>query len=535
MRAALLFAITLALNGQTRDFAIEAAPKRKALVIGNNAYTKQPLANAVNDAGDLAKALQKVGFDTRLLLDADLRTMDVAAREFAQGLRPGDVALFYFSGHGMSLEGENFLLPVSFAAEMEADVRYQALSASRVRDLIRGQNVRLSILIFDACRSNPFRGTRATGGGGLSGMSGAGAFIAFAADEGKTADDNPKDRNGLFTKHLLEEIEKPGVGLEQLFTRVRTRVYQESQGKQIPFSYSGLIGEFVFKDLPPPPPTPPPPAPKTELPKPEAPKAEPPKAEPPKAEPPKAEPPKVEAPKLETPKVLSAKPGEKRLNRADGLTYVYVPPGQATIGCVPASECEADDLPGRIVETRSGFWMGETEVTRDAFQRVMGKVPPLRLEPHKAMALIMQGRLPVADISANQAREYCQKVGLRLPTEFEWEFAARAGQAGNQPTPLEQFAWFATQEARSVEQLIRAGIYPRAVAQKQTNALGLYDMLGNVGEFALGAENQAQIYIRGGSFVQGADKVRFSRRYALPDPAVPYMNFGFRCAGPNLN
>jgi formylglycine-generating enzyme required for sulfatase activity len=524
MRWLLLLAVLSCASAQTRDFQIEAAPKRKALVIGNNKYPKQPLANAVNDATDLAASLKKIGFDTRLLLDADLRAMDVAAREFAQGLRPGDVALFYFSGHGISLEGENFLLPVSFAAEMESDVRYQALSASRVRDLLKGQNIRLSILIFDACRSNPFRGTR-SGGGGLSGMSGAGAFIAFAADEGKTADDNPKERNGLFTKHLLAELEKPGVGLEQLFTRVRTKVYEESGGKQIPFSYSGLIGEFLFLEPPPPPPPPTPaPAPITEAkPKPEV------KAEPAAKEPVAAPAPVI--PKREEPPAPLPQPGEKRTLSRDGSVYVFVPPAQGIIGCVPASDCQEGDLPGRAVQTTTGFWIGETEVTRDAYLRVMGKAPSLRFDAHKSMAAIMQGRLPVSDISAVEAQSYCAQVGLRLPTEFEWEFAARAGLQINQPTPLSDFAWTSPQEARSVEQLVRMGVYARAVAQKQPNAWGIYDMLGNLGEFTLNAADQSKIVVRGGSFIQTADKVRFPRRYELPKNDEPYMNFGFRCAG----
>jgi hypothetical protein len=481
-----LLLATVAL-AQQRDFQIEAAPKRKALLIGNNAYPKQALANAVNDASDLNVALRQVGFTTKLLLDTDLRSMDLAIREFAQGLNPGDFALFYFSGHGINIEGENFLLPVSFNAEMEADVRYQALSASRVRDLLRARNVRLSILILDACRSNPFRNVRSNSGG-LSGMSGAGAFIAFAADEGKTADDNPKERNGLFTKHLLKELGQPGLGLEQLFTRVRTAVYEESQGKQIPFSYSGLIGEFVFRPALPPAanytssvPTPPPPA--------------------------------AKLPSF----------GEKRLLDRDGLRYSYVPPGRSLIGCYPADTCQEGDLAGREVQTTTGFWIGETEVTRDAYLKVMNSVPPLRLEAHKRMAVVLQGRLPVADVTAIDAQTYCRRLGLRLPTEFEWEFAARAGVGQSQPPNLSDYAWVAPD-----------AVYPRAVAQKQPNLWGLYDMLGNLGEYTLSTGDQSKIAVRGGSMVQTADRVRYARRYLLPDPNVPYMNFGFRCAGASL-
>jgi formylglycine-generating enzyme required for sulfatase activity len=501
LRIFLVSLLAISALSQQRDLKIEAAPRRKALLIGNNKYPKQPLANAVNDATDLSATLRNAGFEAELLVDADLRTMDLSVQRFVQRLNPGDVALFYFSGHGVSIEGENFLLPVSFAAEMEADVRYQAYSAARVRDLIRSRNVRLSVLVLDACRSNPFRGSRSSGGG-LSGMSGAGAFIAFAADEGRTADDNPKERNGLFTKHLLKEALTPGLGLESLFTRVRSKVYEESQGKQTPFSYSGLLGDFYFVPAaapPAPPPTAPPPAPEPVV-------------------------PKTPLPSF----------GEKRLHPKDGLRYVYIPPGRSIIGCYPAATCQVEDLPGREVQTSTGFWMGETEVTREAYEKVIGPPPPLRSSTHLKMLPVLQARLPVTDITAAQAQQYCTQISLRLPTEFEWEFAARAGTPSSQPQPMDAYAWLAPDGTTSINELLRSGAATHAVAQKQPNLWGLYDMLGNVAEFTMASEDQKRISIRGGSFVQTADKIRYSRRYLLPEGDATYMNFGFRCAGPSL-
>ncbi len=518
-RLAILWLALAPVQAQQRDFRIEAAPRKMALLIGNNQYSKQPLANAINDASDLSKVLKETGFETELLVDTDLRTMDLGVQRFVSGLRPDDVALFYFSGHGISVEGENFLLPISFAAEMEADVRYQAYSAARVRDLIRARNVRLSILVLDACRSNPFRASR-SGGGGLSGMSGAGAFIAFAADEGRTADDNPKERNGLFTKHLLAELKTPGLGLESLFTRVRSKVHNESQGKQTPFSYSGLLGDFSFVPSPPPPP----PAP---LPKPGPTPAPTPAATPPPAAP-------APAPVIPEPREVLPSFGEKRTHPKDGLRYVYIPPGRSIVGCYPEATCQKGDLPGREVQTATGFWIGETEVTREAFQKVMGALPPLRSATHQKMALVLQSRLPVTDITPAQAHQYCRTLGLRLPTEFEWEFAARAGAAVSQPEPLDSYAWLAPDNTQSVQALLRAGAATHPVAQKQPNLWGLFDMLGNVAEFTLLTEDQRRISLRGGSFVQTADKVRFSRRYVLPEGDTTYMNFGFRCAGPSL-
>jgi formylglycine-generating enzyme required for sulfatase activity len=496
----------LSAMAQQRDLRIEVAPQRKALLIGNNRYPKQALANAVNDATDLSAALKTTGFQTELVLDADLRTMDMAVQRFVQTLNAGDVALFYFSGHGIGAEGENFLLPVSFAAESEADIRYQAYSAARVRDLVKSRNVALSILILDACRSNPFRGTR-SGGGGLVGMGGAGAFIAFAADEGKTADDNPNERNGLFTKHLLSEIRSLGVGLESLFTRVRAKVYAESKGRQTPFSYSGLLGDFYFLAMPLP-------------------------ANPPSAAPPAP----FVLPPAKTPATDGPAPAanEKRLHSKDGLNYIYIPSGPGVIGCSSPGQCAPNEQAARPVHIAPGFWIGETEVTRGAYEKVMGSVPALQSAAHLELAAELRSRLPVTDISPVDAQQYCRKVGLYLPTEFQWEFAARAGAEADQPQPIQDYAWLSLDASNTVSSLLKTGEVTRLVAQKKPNAWGLYDMIGNAAEFAMATGDSSKVVVRGGSFVQKVDQVKIWRRSMLPDLETTYMDFGFRCAGPNL-
>jgi TPR repeat protein len=224
--------------------------RRVALVIGNAAYQGQPaLKNPENDARDIGRVLEdKLKFQAEVVVNTDLRSLGESVDRFIGKLQPGDIGLFYFSGHGMQVGGENYLVPVNFNARYEADVKYEAYAASRVRDLMKERGARLSILILDACRDDPYRSLRSTAGG-LAGMSGEGAFIAFAADEGKTANDNPAERNGLFTKHLLEVVQKPGLELSEVFNQVRSRVYQESKGTQTPFSYSGVIGDFYFSPV----------------------------------------------------------------------------------------------------------------------------------------------------------------------------------------------------------------------------------------------------------------------------------------------
>ncbi len=228
--------------------------RRVALVAGNNAYPKRPLVNPVNDARDFAAALKSdLGFETEVVVDTSLREMDAAIRRFTTKLRPGDTGLFYFSGHGVSVGGQNYLLPVSFNAESEAEVPYEAFPANRLRDMMASRGVRTSIIILDACRNNPYRTWR-DGSSGLTSMTGAGAFVAFAADEGRTADDNPRERNGLFTKHMLQAIREPGLKIGDVFDKVRERVHAESGGRQIPFTYSGILGGFYFRPAAPAPP-----------------------------------------------------------------------------------------------------------------------------------------------------------------------------------------------------------------------------------------------------------------------------------------
>ncbi len=192
-RALIVGIVTVAsLAAQPRDLAYRSNTEHRfALVVGNNNYQYAPhLANAENDAVDLTKELRRLGFDVDQVLNADLRTLDESIDRFVGKLRPGDVALFHFSGHGMEVDGENYLIPVDFKLRDEASVRYDAYSASKLNDRLAGAASRLNIVMLDACRNNGFRSSRSTSGG-LAMMNAAeGSFIAFATGPGMTADDN---------------------------------------------------------------------------------------------------------------------------------------------------------------------------------------------------------------------------------------------------------------------------------------------------------------------------------------------------------
>lgn len=234
---------------QPRDLGVASDSERRvALVIGNNDYLFAPdLRNAANDAEDLAVALHEVGFEVEKVLDADLRGLDAAVDRFISKLSPGDVALFHYSGHGMQVDGENYLIPVDFKLKDPASVRYDAYSASKLHDRMAGASSRLNIMMLDACRNNGFRTSRATSGG-LAMMNAAeGSFIAFATGPGSTADDNRDGRNGLFTAHLLETLHQPGLTLDEIFNRVREQVYEDSDKRQLPWTSSSVIGDFFFR------------------------------------------------------------------------------------------------------------------------------------------------------------------------------------------------------------------------------------------------------------------------------------------------
>jgi len=220
---------------------------RKALVVGNVAYPRQPLRNSVNDAVDLSAALRGVGFTVETVLDADHDRLASAVDAFVNSLQQGDVALFYYSGHGMQLDGENYLVPTSFQFRDEADARFEAYGASRILSRLESRNTRLNIMILDSCRDNPFRLARQPQRGWAPLTSTRSSFIAYATSPGSTASDNPAGRNGLFTQYLLRALPKTGLPLDDLFQWVREQVYFASGGEQLPWTSSGVVGLFFIR------------------------------------------------------------------------------------------------------------------------------------------------------------------------------------------------------------------------------------------------------------------------------------------------
>jgi len=223
--------------------AIQNKGDLHALIIGNNAYQEGPLRNPINDAKAIDKAITVFGFNVNLVLDAKLKKLEEAIDRFIASLEPGGVGLFFFAGHGIQLEGENYLVPVDFTLRDAADAKYSSYMVSRLIDRMEGARTRLNIIILDACRSNPFLPVRSPRGLAIMSTPGRGTFIALATGPGKLASDNPEGSNGLFTNCLLEALKKPGLTLDEIFAEVKERVYDASNGKQTPWIASNVIGK----------------------------------------------------------------------------------------------------------------------------------------------------------------------------------------------------------------------------------------------------------------------------------------------------
>jgi uncharacterized caspase-like protein len=223
-----------------------AAPQRVALVIGNAEYAIGRLSNPVHDAADMATLLRQLRFAVTVLRNANLRTMQKAVRTFSRQLRQGGTGLFYYAGHGMQVNGENYLIPLGASIDRIQDVPYEALPVGRILGAMEDAANPTNILILDACRDNPFARTWRSYRRGLAVVQAVrGSLIAYATAPGEVAYDGD-GRNGLYTSYLLRYLPTPGLSVEEVFKRVRAGVVRDTKGQQVPWESSSLIGDFSF-------------------------------------------------------------------------------------------------------------------------------------------------------------------------------------------------------------------------------------------------------------------------------------------------
>jgi len=226
--------------------AVPTQEPRHALVVGNANYATAPLINSANDAAAVAKVLERAGFTVDLKLNASQKQLQDAVTAFGDRLKNGGAGLFYFAGHGVQIKGRNFMMPVGTDIKREDEVPYKAVDVQQVLDKMETAKNRINVVILDACRDNPFARSTRSGGGGLSQVDAPiGSLVAFATSPGSVASDG-RGSNGLYTQHLLANMERPGLPIEEIFKRVRLGVRLDSNGGQVPWESTSLEGDFYF-------------------------------------------------------------------------------------------------------------------------------------------------------------------------------------------------------------------------------------------------------------------------------------------------
>jgi len=223
-----------------------SAQSRLALVIGNSHYQNSPLVNPVNDATDMAGQLKRLGFEVMLHIDLDRKGMRQVIREFGERLKKVDVGLFYYAGHGIQMNGRNYLVPVRIDLSAPDEVEDESIDAGVVLRKMETAGNDVNIVILDACRNNPFASSYRSIKQGLARMDGpVGSLIAYSTAPGRVASDG-RGRNGLYTGFLLQALQQKDLTIEQTFKQVRNQIRQVTNGAQIPWESSSLTGEFIF-------------------------------------------------------------------------------------------------------------------------------------------------------------------------------------------------------------------------------------------------------------------------------------------------
>jgi hypothetical protein len=223
-----------------------ASESRVALVIGNGDYDESPLRNPVRDAHSMASTLRSLGFAVEEHTNADQKTMKLAIRALGEAQGANTVALFYFAGHGMQVNGRNYLIPVGADIEVADDVEIEGVDVAYVLGRMGAAENRMNIVILDACRNNPFASnTRSMNRGLAFTAAPTGTVIAYATAPGQVAEDGTGE-NGVYTEALVRHLQREGLQAEDVFKSVRADVQAVTGGRQVPWESSSLTGHFYF-------------------------------------------------------------------------------------------------------------------------------------------------------------------------------------------------------------------------------------------------------------------------------------------------
>ncbi len=439
-----------------------ATGKRTALVIGNAGYTHVgTLRNPLNDARNMSDALRALGFTVTQRTNLDRVGLEQTINDWGRGLTGSEVALFYYAGHGIEVNGINYLIPTDANPQNQMQVRFQAMPVETVTGWMELARVSTNIVLLDACRNNPFTWSRSTDDGGLANMSApSGTFIGFAASPGKKAADGVRT-NGLYTEAILRHLLTPGLTIDQVFNRVNQYVRQQSGGAQVPFKNSSLEDDFIF-------------IPGNTTPD-------------PKPEPTQPVSTGTVIPGPTPAPVATTTMRTRQFLDLPFASMAYVEGGTFQMGDT-RGEGNDNEKPVHSV-TVSSFWMSQYEITQRQWESVMGSNPSHFKDCPDC---------PVEQVSWDDVKIFLEKLNslgvgtYRLPTEAEWEYAAGGGNMpnrsrfGNGQDVLDPAQTNFDGRADSKKTYSLVGDYPQKTVQVGSfspNRLGLYDMVGNVYEW----------------------------------------------------
>jgi formylglycine-generating enzyme required for sulfatase activity len=590
VRALLAFVVAAAISAPAlwleaqpvRAPAPVAAPqKRLALVIGNSAYKVGPLKNPANDARGVASALRSLGFEVLERHDLSQKDIRRAVIQFGDALRNADVGVFFYAGHGLQVGGRNYLVPVDADINSEAEVEVESVDVAQVLARMETAANAVNVVILDACRDNPFGRKFRSASRGLASIDApAGTLIAYATAPGSVAADGT-GANSPYTMALLRALRVPGLKVEEVFKRVRQEVRAQTQGKQTPWEASSLVGDFTFSSAP-------------------APAAPPAVA----ALPSRPEPPKIEireevrralgtlavSARIDgvevwlddqrigetksgralvvtnvsegTRRLRARKAGHKdwerdvlvvanqraelvidiealgpapTLRTEDGAAMVLVPAGAFLMG-----SDDADDEKPRHQVVLDGFYIEVYEVTNALYKQFVQATGRVAAASSKDQRVNPDAQ-PVVGVSWHDADAYCRWAGKRLPTEAEWEKAARGTDGRKYPWGDQWDASRANSAEGGLGKTSPVGSYPAGVGP-----YGAHDMAGNVREWVAdwyeaeyykrspernpkGPDSGLMRVLRGGSWYYGPVYLRAAGRYDLT-PDFRNDGIGFRCA-----
>ena len=225
---------------------VKQQEQRVALVIGNNNYSGMlsKLHNPINDALAMKNVLEQKGFKVIYGKNSTKKEMNQKLEMFYASIKKGGIGMFYFAGHGIEVEGQNYLIPTDSKIKEKSDTEDEALNLNKITKHMQKIGNRLNIVVLDACRNDPF--SRGIGIGGLAKTEPIGMFVAYSTGAGSVASDGKLGENGLFTGSLIKYI-KRGLSLRDVFQQTRAEVYKKSNKQQFPAIYDQTInGNFYF-------------------------------------------------------------------------------------------------------------------------------------------------------------------------------------------------------------------------------------------------------------------------------------------------